>query len=134
MQNRKPNLMGSITNLVRNFVEIVETRLALFALDMQETGMNLLSLLILCGVILTCFGLSLILATLLVVVIFWDSHRLLAVGGAAGFFAVAGLGLWFMVSARFRSMPRLFAATRGEFAKDREWLSRKDARSVTNTR
>jgi uncharacterized membrane protein YqjE len=134
MQNRKPNLMGSITNLVRNFVEIVETRLALFALDMQETGMNLLSLLILCGVILTCLGLSLILATLLVVVIFWDSHRLLALGGAVGFFAVAGLGLWFMVLARFRSMPRLFAATRGEFAKDREWLSRNDARSVADTR
>ena len=134
MQNRKPNLMGSITNLVRNVVAIVETRLALFALDIQETSMNLLSLLILCGVILTCLGLSLVLATLLVVVIFWDSHRLLALGGAAGFFALAGLGLWFMMLARFRSMPRLFAATRGEFAKDREWLSRNDARSVVDTR
>lgn len=132
MQNRKPNLMGSITNLVRNVVEIAETRLALFALDMQETGINLLSLVILCGVILTCFGLSLILATLLIVVIFWDSHRLLAVGGAAGFFALSGLGLWLMVLARFRTMPRFFAATRGELAKDREWLTRHDAGSVAD--
>lgn len=124
MQNRKPNLMGSITNLIRNIVVMAETRLALLALDIQETGMNLLSLLILCGIILTCFGLALILVTLLVVIIFWDSHRLLALGGVSAFFAVAGLGIWFLVLARFRKMPRLFAATRGEFSKDREWLTR----------
>ena len=131
MQNRKPNLLDSITNLVRNIVVMAETRLALFALDVQETGLNFLSLLVLSGIILTCFGLALILMTLLVVVIFWDSHRLLALGGATGFFALAGLGLWLMVLAKFRNMPRFFAATRGEFAKDREWLTR-DAGSVTN--
>ncbi len=134
MQNHKPNLMGSIANLARNVVGIVETRLTLFALDLQETGMNLLSLLILCGIILTCAGLFLILVTLLVVVIFWDTHRLLALGAAAGFFALAGLGLWFIVLAKLRSIPGFFAATRGEFAKDREWLSRSDAGSVTDTR
>ena len=133
MQNRKPNLMGSITNLVRNVVGILETRLALLALDVQETGPNLLSLIILCGVILTCLALSLILATLLVVVIFWDSHRLLALGGVAAFFGLAGLGLWFTVLARLRSMPRFFAATREEFAKDREWLSRNNAGGVADT-
>ena len=106
MQNHKPNLMGSIANLARNVVGIVETRLTLFALDLQETGMNLLSLLILCGIILTCAGLFLILVTLLVVVIFWDTHRLLALGAAAGFFALAGLGLWFIVLAKLRSEIR----------------------------
>ncbi len=131
MQIRKPNLMGSITNLVKNVVVMAEARLALFALDLQETGINLLSLLIISGVIITCFGLALILLTLLVVVIFWDSHRLLAIGGATAFFALAGLGLWFMVLARFRSMPGFFAATRKEFAKDRAWLSR-DADGVSD--
>ena len=131
MQIRKPNLMGSISNLVKNVVMMAEARLALFALDLQETGINLLSLLILSGIIIICFGLALILMTLLVVVIFWDSHRLLALGGATGFFALAGLGLWFVVLARFRSMPRFFAATRQEFAKDREWLTR-DAGGVSD--
>jgi uncharacterized membrane protein YqjE len=130
MQNRKSNLMGSITNLVRNFVELVETRLALMALDLQETGINFLSLLILCGVVLTCVGLALVLATLFVVVIFWDSHRLLALGGAAAFFALSGAGLWLVIVSRVRGMPGLFAATRGEFAKDREWLSRNNDRNV----
>ncbi len=130
MQNRKPNLMGSITSLIRNVVAMAETRLALLAVDIQETGMNLLSLLILCGIILTCFGLALILVTLLVVVIFWESHRLLALGGVSAFFAITGLGLWFLVLARFRKMPRLFAATRGEFSKDREWLTRDVARAA----
>ncbi len=133
MQNRKLNLMGSITNLVRNVVELVETRLTLVALDLQETGMNFLSLIILCGVVIACLGLALILATLFVVVIFWDSHRLLALGGAAAFFALTGSGLWFVILSRFRSMPRLFAATRGEFAKDREWLSRNNPRNVAGT-
>ncbi len=124
MQNRKPNLMGSIANLGRNFVILAETRLQLLALDVQETGLNFLSLLVLSSMIFTCFALALILATLLVVVIFWDSNRLLALGAATGFFAAAGIGLWLMVLARFRKMAPFFAATREEFAKDREWLSR----------
>ena len=133
MQTRGPKLLDSITNLARNIVSLAETRLTLFALDIQETGLNLLSLLVISGVILTCFGLALILVTLLVVVIFWDTHRLLALGGATAFYAVAGLGLWYVVLAKFRTMPRFFAATRGEFAKDREWLAR-DAGSVTEVR
>jgi uncharacterized membrane protein YqjE len=133
MQTRRPKLLDSITNLARNIVSLAETRLTLFALDIQETGLNLLSLLVMSGVILTCFGLALILVTLLVVVIFWDTHRLMALGGATAFYAVAGLGLWYVVLAKFRTMPRFFAATRGEFAKDREWLAR-DAGSVTEVR
>ena len=133
MQNRKPKLLDSITNLVRNVVSLAETRVALFALDIQETGLSLLSLLLLSGIILTCFGLALVLLTLLVVVIFWDTHRLLALGGATAFYAMTGLSLWYVVLAKFRDMPKFFAATRREFAKDREWLAR-DARSVTEVR
>ena len=128
MENRKPRLLDSLTGLTKNIVAMAETRLQLLALDMQETGLNFLSLLVLSGIILTCFGLALILTTLLVVVIFWDSHRLLALGGAAGVFALAGLALWITVLAKFRNMPQFFAATREEFAKDREWLTRDQLR------
>lgn len=131
MQNSKPKLLDSLTGLTKNIVALAETRLKLLALDMQETGLNFISLLVMSGIILTCFGLALILATLLVVVIFWDSHRLLALGGAAGFFALAGLVMWFTVLAKFRNMPKIFAATREEFVKDREWLNR-DTLRVAN--
>jgi uncharacterized membrane protein YqjE len=131
MQNRKPNLLDSLTGLTKNIVVMAETRLKLLALDLQETGLNFLSLLVLSGIILTCFGLALILTTLVIVVIFWDSHRLLALGGAAGFFAFAGLGLWLTVLAKFRNMPQIFGATREEFAKDRAWLTQ-DALRVAN--
>ena len=130
MQNRKPNLLDSLTGLTKNIVVMAETRLKLLALDVQETGLNFLSLLVLSGIILICFGLALILTTLLVVVIFWDSHRLLALGGAAGFFVLAGLALWLTVLAKFRNMPHFFAATREEFAKDREWLTRDTLRAA----
>ena len=133
MENRKPKLLDSLTGLTKNIVAMAETRLKLLALDMQETGLNFLSLLVLTGIILTCFGLALILTTLLVVVIFWDSHRLLALGGAAGFFALAGSALWFTVLAKFRNMPQIFAATREEFAKDREWLNRDSLRVANET-
>lgn len=131
MQNRKPKILESLTSLIKNIVVLAETRLALLALDVRETGLNFVSLLILSGIILICFGLALILTTLLVVVIFWESHRLLALGGAAGFFALSGLGLWLAVLAKFRNMPQFFAATREEFAKDREWLTRGTG-NVTN--
>ncbi len=128
MQHRKPQLLNSFSGLTKNIVAMLETRLKLLALDVQETGLNFLCLLVISGIVLTCFGLTLILTTLLVVVTFWDSHRLLALGGGTGLFALAGLALWFTVLAKFRNMPQFFAATREEFAKDREWLTREDLR------
>jgi uncharacterized membrane protein YqjE len=128
MQNRKPKLLDSLTGLAKNIVLMAESRLKLLALDLHETGLNFLSLLVLTGIVLTCFGLAMILTTFLLVTIFWDSHRLLALGGAAGFFALAGLALWLTVLAKFRNMPQFFAVTREEFAKDREWLTRDDLR------
>jgi uncharacterized membrane protein YqjE len=133
MQNRKPKLLDSITNLVRNIVSLAETRLSLFALDIHESALILLSLIVMSGIILTCFGFALLLITLLVIVFFWDSHRLLALGGATAFYTVVGLSFWYVVFVKLRSMPKFFAATRGEFAKDREWLARDEGR-VTEER
>ena len=120
----KAILIGSIKNLAQTGIAIADTRLRLLALDVQETGLTLLSLLILSGLTLICAGMALVFGTLTVVIFFWDTHRMLALCGATGFFFIVALGLWLTVLRWFRGSQPLFSSTRAEFIKDREWLSR----------
>ena len=124
MDTRQANLMSSIKNLVRTSVSIADTRIRLLALDVQETGLTLLNLLILSGITLICVGLAIVFGALTMVIFFWDTHRMLALCGVTGFFSISALGIWLFVMSWFRSSLTFFSATRAEFAKDREWLSR----------
>ena len=67
---------------------------------------------------LLCLGLAMALAVLFVVVLFWDTHRLLAIGASCSVLLLACAG--FMMASR-RGMPHrtdLFPATLRELAED----------------
>ena len=66
--------------------------------------------------------LGLLLAAFLVVVIFWDTHRLIAIGAVAALYL--GIGAWAFarVKEKARTSPPPFEATLAEFASDLEML------------
>jgi uncharacterized membrane protein YqjE len=72
---------------------------------------------------LLCLGIGVVLATILLVVAFWDTHRLLALGALAGFFLVVGMGVWAFALHKARTKPRPFAASLSELFKDRQQLT-----------
>jgi uncharacterized membrane protein YqjE len=63
-----------------------------------------------------------LLLALLIVVVFWESHRLLALGGMTGFFLVAGAATAWLAVHKGRTRPRLFDASLTELSKDRQHL------------
>ena len=65
-------------------------------------------------------GVGILLAVMFLVVLFWDTHRLAALGFFAIFFATAGALLLLALRARARSRPRFLAATVAELNKDRQ--------------
>jgi len=81
-----------------------------------------LTLLVLALAALFCLGVGVLLATLLLVVAFWDTHRLLVLGSLAGLFLVAGMAAWGFALHKARTKPRLFAASMSELLKDRQQL------------
>ena len=115
-------LLESLTTLGATLVAIVHTRLNLLSADLEEDREHLLSLLVLTLVALFCLGVGVVLASILLVVAFWDTHRLLVLGALAGFFLTSGITAWMYAMHKARTKPRVFAASLSELLKDRQQL------------
>ncbi len=117
-------LLGSIKGLAATLIAAASTRLQLFANELATEGLRLRQIVLLLVLAVVCFALALVMLTLLVVVMFWDDHRLLAIGGLAAAYLAAGLLLAFAAGRRARANPRPFEASLGELKKDHQRLTR----------
>lgn len=113
-------LLNSLKNLAVTLIAIVHTRLELLSTDLEEGRERLISLLAMIFVSLFCLCFGAVLLTLLIVVIFWDTHRLLALGTLTGLFIAAGAVLGIMALRALKSMPRMFEASLAELIKDHQ--------------
>jgi uncharacterized membrane protein YqjE len=72
-----------------------------------------------------CLALAVNLIVLLLVVLFWNTHRMLVIGVLAGVFSAAGLAACVMLRTAMTRRPRLLSATIAEMKKDRDALERR---------
>lgn len=119
-----PHLIESVKRTFQTLLAILQTRLALLAADLQEARDQVFEILALAAVALFCFIFAAELAVLFVIAVFWDTHRLLAIGGFVLVFAATGAVLARMIMGRAKAAKRLFYGTRTELAKDRAHLSK----------
>jgi uncharacterized membrane protein YqjE len=115
-------LLASLTTLAATLVATAHTRLDLLSTDLEEGRAHMLSLLVLVLVALFCLGVGVVLAAILLVAAFWDTHRLLVLGSLAGFFLAASMAAGAYAMHKTRTKPRLFAASLTELLKDRQQL------------
>lgn len=120
---KSKGLLASLTTLVATLVAIAHTRLDMLATDLEEDRLHLLSLLLMALLALFCLGVGLLLATLLLVVAFWDTHRLLMLGSLAGCFLAAGMAACGFAVYKVKTKPKIFAASLLELLKDRQQLA-----------
>lgn len=115
-------LLDSLTMFAATLVAMAYTRFELLSVDLEEARENFFSLLVLSLAALFFLGVGMVLAAILLVVAFWDTHRLLALGLLAGFFLAVGIAAWIFARRKARTKPRLFAASLSELLKDRQQL------------
>jgi uncharacterized membrane protein YqjE len=115
-------LFESLKTLSASLVSIVHTRLELLSTDIAEEREHLISLLVMGLVALFCLGVGVVLLAILIAVAFWESHRIMALGGLTGFFLAAGAGVAWLATYKARTKPRLFEASLAELSKDRQHL------------
>lgn len=116
-------LLASLKSLTLTLVDVVQTRLELLSTDVAEERARLTTILISAMVALFCIGVGVVLLAIFVVVMFWESHRLLTLGLLTAIFLGSGVGLWGLAMHKLRNKPRLFDASINELAKDRDSLS-----------
>lgn len=116
-------LFESLKTLSGSLIGILHTRLELLSTDIAEEREHLTTFLVLALVALFCLGVGVILLAILVVVIFWESHRLAALGGLTGLFLATGAGLGWLAVHKVRTKPRLFEASLAELSRDRQHIA-----------
>ncbi|HEX7970689.1 MAG TPA: phage holin family protein [Thiobacillus sp.] len=115
-------LFDSLKALSASLVSIVHTRLELLSNDIAVERAYSTTLLVLMVGALFCLGVGVILLAMLIAVVFWESHRLMALGGLTGFFLIVGAGLGGLAFHKMRTKPKLFEASLAELSKDRQQL------------
>jgi uncharacterized membrane protein YqjE len=116
-------ITDTIGRLGTTLVAMLQTRLELAAVEVEEESRRLLGYLILSLLALFLFGIAIMLVALFVIILFWDSYRVEAVLGMASLFVLAAIGIGIKVRASFGAKPRLLAATIGELRKDIDFVN-----------
>ena len=112
------SITAAVARIASNVLDLARTRLELASIELQEGAQRLLGYLVwaLAAAVLALFALAL--AVLFVLLLFWDTHRLLAVGGMTVLFAL-GCGFAAMkLRSGLAARPPLLPATLGELRKD----------------
>jgi len=115
--------MESVKRLVSTLISIVSTRLELLANELQEERLHLSKMLLYSLSALFFLGVGILLLTVFTVVLFWDDHRLVVLGGLSLFFFVLAAIMAMLVRNRAQIRPKLFSASIAELAKDNEYLA-----------
>ncbi len=116
-------LFESLKSLAVTLVTMGRTRLELLSNDLEEERAWLSAMLTWTLVALFCAAVGIVLATLLLVVAFWDSYRVPVLCILAAAFFLAAWFAWRTARNMARTKPRLFAASLAELSKDREQLA-----------
>ena len=97
-------------------------RLELLVVEVQEEKLRVSRLLLNLVLAALLLGFGALFLTIFITVLFWDEHRLLALGVATAALFGAGLFTASTAAAELRRGSRLFAASLAELARDREAL------------
>jgi uncharacterized membrane protein YqjE len=115
-------LIATAGRIASTLVAMAGTRLELAAVEFQEDARRLLGYLAWTMLAVFLAAAAFMLAALFVIVIFWDTYRLQAVGGMAILLGLAAAVILMKVRAGLNAQTPLFADTLAELRKDVAYL------------
>jgi uncharacterized membrane protein YqjE len=123
-------MLGPVRELARTLLSYALTRTRLAATELEEQALRLAEILLWLAAALFFIGVALVFGALLVVLLLWDSNRVLAAGLIAALFVGAGAVAAAMARARLRERPKFLAATLAELESDRDAIDASGRRAA----
>lgn len=111
-------IFDSARRMGATVLAMLQTRLALAAVELEEEAQRYARYAVLALVALILFGLALVLAAFFVVLLFWESYRLEAVGALVLLFGGGALFIVAKLKNAIAGKPRFMAHTADELHKD----------------
>lgn len=116
------SLFRSLARLAATFVAIAHTRLELLTTELQQEMYRVAEIMVWTVIALLAFGIGLFTAALVIVFIFWDTHRILASVLVTSMFFVIAIVALLVLRAKVKSKPPLLEGTLAELATDASTL------------
>lgn len=125
--NGHPTLgaMDAIRTTLATTAKVIRTRLEIISCELEEQREWMQSLLLFAVLGIFCVCMGLVMLTLFVVAIFWESHPKAVLGSFAGLYLAVGVWAVLTFRGKLGSRPKLFQATTEELAKDEAQLTPK---------
>ncbi len=117
-----PGLLASLRQLMDTLLETAQLRLALLSNEIEQEKLRLFDGLLWAGLALLLLGLGILLLCAFIVVLFWDSYRLLALGTLALLLLGAGTLLLVRARTRLQIQGGPFHSSAAELGRDRAGL------------
>lgn len=115
-------LFRSLATLVATVIAIAQTRLELLSTELQQEVHRAAEIMLWALIASLAAGIGLFLLALVVIFVFWDSHRVLASVAVTAVFVAIAVVAGLVLRAKIRAKPRLLDATLTELGKDRDSL------------
>jgi uncharacterized membrane protein YqjE len=115
----RSGLFNSLRRLAATALALVQTRLELLVIEVQEEKIRLASLLAYGAVAVILLAGGVVFLAIFLTVLLWDSNRLLVLGLATALLLGGGLVCLLVASRHARTSSGLFAGSLAELAKDR---------------
>jgi uncharacterized membrane protein YqjE len=112
-------LFHSLAHLLATAIGVAQTRLEPLSTELQEEMHRVAEIMLWATVALLAAGVGLFMLAFVVIIVFWDTPRILAsIAVTSVFFLIAAIAA-LMLRAKVRSKPPLLDATLAELKKDR---------------
>ena len=112
-------MWATVSRLCQHLHDTAEVRIELFLLELREERIRQFDALLLTGIAVVLTLMTLVMITLTVVIIFWDSHRLMVLLVITALYAVGAAVAIKRLHSRMQHWQS-FSATIEEFKKDSE--------------
>lgn len=120
------SLSGSANKLAMTLLAMLHTRIHVLALDLEEDRLYLLKIIKYGLFAFFCLSMGITVLTVLLAVLFWDTHRVLLLVIVSGLFLLFGLLSWGYAAKIVKNKPALFNNSLSEFIKDQQSLEASD--------
>jgi uncharacterized membrane protein YqjE len=115
--------MESLKRMAGTLLVILQTRLELLSIEVEEERLNIKQMLLYGSITLLFFGLAAILLTAFVVAVFWDSYRFQVLAGFIGLYFVVGALAWNALLRVTNRKSKLFSGSLAALADDRQQIA-----------
>jgi uncharacterized membrane protein YqjE len=118
-------LFASLRRLLDSVVVLVQNRLQLLGVELQEEKIRFFGLLLSAAAVVVFGFMALIAATALVVVALWETSPVAVLAIVTLVYGGTAAGIGYNLKQRLQRGPPPFAGTLAEFKKDRECLGKR---------